>query len=222
MAKLLFSIGIVVLACACTRADDSPVSRAVSGVVVAQDGSALSNVAVQAVSIGGAGIVGTQTWTPAAKDGRFQIFLKPGNYQIRAKAEEEGYPDPSFLLCADQHATFPNIVVGEHNVSDVRVVLGSRGGLLEGEVRDKLTGNPLPKARVTIIDANNPKAYVELFTNNAGQFHFTVPPRPVVMHVTATGYNPVSANGGGGISVSPGERREEIIKLELRAPEDNP
>jgi hypothetical protein len=216
MVRRLFGMWIVLLAFVCTRADETLMSRAVSGVVVAQDGSALSNVAVQAVPMGGAGIVGTLTWTPAAKDGKFQIFLKPGSYQIRAKAEGEGFPDPSFLFSADQHATFPNIVVGEHNVSDVRVVLGSRGGLLEGEVRDQLTGNPVQKATVTIIDANNSKAYVELFTNDAGQFHFTVPSKPILMHITATGYIPSSANGGGSISVPPGERHEEVIRLQPR------
>jgi len=111
--------------------------------------------------------------------GRFQILLPPGHYQIRAKAEEEGYPDPSFLFCADPAAIFPDVVVGDEKISGVRVVLGLRGGLLEGEVRDAETGGGIRKSRATIVDANDPKEYVEVFTDDAGHFRFTVPPKRI-------------------------------------------
>jgi carboxypeptidase family protein len=214
MAKRLIGIGLAVLVYACASGGDTIVTQAVSGVVVSSDGSTPSNVVVQAVPVGGIGTAGTRTWVSTDKQGRFEILLKPGRYQIRAKAESEGYPDPSFLLSADANATFPNVVVDAHRISDVRVVLGSRGATLEGEVRDQRTGRPLGKAKITISDADHPQAYVEVFTNDSGRFHFTVPAKPLVIRATASGYNSATLDSGRRLTLSSGERRELDIELE--------
>lgn len=214
MTKRLFGIGLVLLACACAGADDASVPHTVSGTVVTPDGSNLANVAVEAVPIGGVGTVGTQHWVPTDKEGKFEILLKPARYQIRAKAEDDGYPDPNFLFSGDTRVSFPTVVVGDHNISDVSVVLGSRGAMLEGAVRDQHTGRPVGKAKVTISDAAHPQAYVEVFTNDKGQFHFTVPAKAIIIQATATGYNSSTVNGEESVNLASGERRHVDIKLE--------
>lgn len=215
MPKRAFTIGIiVVLTSAFSSVGETAAPQTLSGIVVTADGSVLPKVKVQAQPIGDVGTVGTLSWTPTDKEGRFQISLEPGRYRIRAKAEDDGYPDPSFLLSSDPSATFPDVLVSDSRISDVRVVLGSKGGVLEGEVRDGETGRAIAKAKVTISDANDPKAYVEVFTDRTGQFHFTVPPKPIAIRATAAGYVPASFNSGDGVKLSGGERRSVTIDLE--------
>jgi hypothetical protein len=214
MKKLLFATGLVIFAFVSAYAGDTPASQVVSGLVVTQDGSQVPNASVQAVPIGGRGTVGNQSWVAADKEGRFAILIKPGRYQIRAKAEDGGYPDPNFLFSADASAAFPSVEVSEHGIDDVRVVLGSKGALLEGEVRDEHSGRPLQKAKVTISDANEPHAFVEVFTNDMGQFHFVVLAKPIVITAAAVGYTSPNVKDGERVTLSPGERRRVVIRLD--------
>lgn len=190
----------------------------VTGVVRDSSGAAVAHAFVEAVprmSDRGRGTIGDSLnpWTPADEHGKFRINLSPGRYKIRAKDEADGYPDPLYWLNPDPTAAFPEIVVALRDISDIRVVLGSRGATLEGEVRDP-TGAPVRKAKVTISDADQPQAYVEVFTNDMGQFHFTVPAKPIAIQATATGYVSSNLDGGERVTLSSGERRQVEIELE--------
>lgn len=218
MPKYLTRLELIVLACSLAIAADNVPTQAISGNVVTQDGSVPPNVSVQAVPIGGTGNIGTQVWKPADKEGRFKILLRPGRYQIRARAEGSGYPDPNFLFSVDGTASFPTVTVTDHKISDVHVVLGSKGAILEGVVRDLTTGSPIPKAKITISDADRPQAFVEVFTNAAGEFQFTVPIKPIVVQATAARYNSSSLYKGEKFTLSAGERRDIDIQLEPANP----
>ncbi|MGH9499076.1 MAG: MSCRAMM family protein [Terriglobales bacterium] len=200
------------IAFSCGQASDTPTPQPVSGSVITADGSTLPSVAVQAIPIAESA-VGVQHWLAADKDGHFSLLLKPGRYQIRAKAEDAGYPDPNFLLSADPTAHFPIVVVTSQALTEVRVVLGVRGAFVDGEVHDVRSGKPLKDAKVTIADASDSRAYVEVFTNASGEFHFAMPAKHIMISATADGYIS-SEKRPQRISPSPGEHVKVAIDLE--------
>jgi Carboxypeptidase regulatory-like domain len=100
----------------------------VLGVVTDVNGSVVAGASVTAVPVEEGGNGGDLAWVHTDNGGGFRLLLKPGRYVIRAKDEADGYPDPSFLLCSDPRANFPQVSVEGLDVSDVRVVLGTRGG----------------------------------------------------------------------------------------------
>jgi len=188
----------------------------VSGVVVDSAGVEVAHALIEAMprpSDGGSGIVGDRPnpWIQADGHGRFGLTLPAGRYKIRAKDEAGGYPDPVYLLNTDQTANFPEISVGQADISDVRVVLGKRGGVLSGKLLDHSSRAPIFKGKITISDARNPDAYVEVFADAQGNFQFAVPAKPIIVSATAAGYK---TSGGTELTLSGGERR--VISLELQ------
>jgi hypothetical protein len=167
----------------------------VSGVITDPSGVEVANALVEAVprpahEEAKGGTIGDRSnpWIQADGQGKFTLSLAPGRYKIRAKDESEGYPDPIFLLSTSPLAKFPEIVVGDSDVSGLRVTLGPKGGVLEGNVRDERTKLPIAGAKITISDARAPAAYVEVFSDRGGHFQFTVPSKPISVFVTAKGY----------------------------------
>ncbi len=207
MALLAIVFGIVPLC----RAQGAPTWHKITGIVTSADGPRVSNACVYAWPIAGSGNAGHLGCTQTDKDGAFEITLPPGRYAIRAKSETDAYPDPNFLLCADPRSDFPEIVVDGSDITGLRVILGSRGGILEGDIRDELTQLPIVRAKVTISDARDPAAYVEIFSNKTGHFRFTVPGKRLSLSVTATGYKDKRI---GDVSVANGERRSFAIELQ--------
>jgi Carboxypeptidase regulatory-like domain len=143
-------------------------------------------------------------WIAADDQGIFSMNLPPGRYRIRAKDEANGYPDPTFMLSSDSTAKFPEVLLRRGDEEKVQVVLGLRGGILDGEVRDSNSGLPILRAKVAIRDKINPSAYVEVFSDAKGHFQFTVPAKPVSVSVTATGYESAPAEE---ITLSGGQHR---------------
>jgi hypothetical protein len=148
---------------------------------------------VEAFPIGKAGsaggIAGTVSWVRTGKDGGFRLTLRSGRYEIRAKDEKNGFPDPNFLLSSDPRARFPEIWVNDADVSGVRVTLGTKGGIIDDVPRDEGTGQIISEGKVTISDARNPEAFVEVPVDKAGHFEFTVPRKPILIFATAPRYS---------------------------------
>jgi hypothetical protein len=94
------------------------------------------------------------------------------------------------------------------------VVLGSRGGIIYGSAQDADTHTPVADAKIRLQDARKSVAFVDIFTNRAGQFQYAVPSKPIVISVTAPGYKPAAAQMGAEVTLAPGERRQ--IDIELR------
>jgi len=205
LTRMFAALLIVVVCCApSVVASGQAEEHSVAGVVTGIDGSEAPRACVSARPVGPS--AGNMGCTEADEHGAFTMRLRPGEYIMRAKDEAEGYPDPNFLLSTDPSAKFPRVVIGQSDVSGVRVVLGARGGVLEGRVRDKATGLPIVGAKVTISDARAPAAYVEVFSNKDGAFQFTVPARPVIVSAAATSYEKgrpeeVALSGGRHVSI---------------------
>ena len=189
----------------------------VSGVVTNSMGSEVAHASVEAIPTGNGkgGTVGDRpgTWKQTDDHGRFVLTLPPGRYRVSAKDEAGGYPDPVFMLNSDSTANFPEVSVERGDVSDVRVKLGRMGGVLDGKVSDAKTGDPIPHGKVTIRDARNEGAYVDVFADAGGHFQFTVPIKPLVISASADGYATTST-GPAPLILSEGERRN--IRLELK------
>jgi len=209
----LLSVLLVVGACCASSlsAGDQSAERNVAGVVTRIDGSELPGACVFARAAGAGASAGNMGCTETDEHGGFTMRLRPGEYIIRAKDEAEAYPDPNFLLSADPSAKFPQVIVGQSDISGVRVTLGAKGGVLEGKVQDETTRLPIVGAKITISDARAPGAYVEVFSNKDGGFQFTVPAKPVLISATAMGYEKRRAEE---VALSGGQHRR--IEIDLR------
>lgn len=187
---------------------------AIAGVVIAPDGIAVPTASVEAVRLPGDkdDLTANQLrWTQTDNEGRFRLTLAPGRYEIRAKDEMGGYPDPNFLLSSDPSTAFPVINVDGRDLSDIKVRLGAKGGILEGELLDRATRSPVAKGKVTIADARNPQIFVEVFVGKEGRFRFAVPNKPVKISGSAPGY--LVASFGQTITLAGGEHRQVTLDL---------
>ena len=191
----------------------------VSGAVVDPAGSEVAHAVLEAVprpTTGASdGMVGDRPdpWIHADSHGGFKINLPSGRYKILAKDEVDGYPDPVFSLNADPNANFPEISVEQADISDVQVVLGTKGGILQGDLRDEVTQQMVPRGKVTIRDARQHDAFVVVFANEMGRFEFTVPNKPIQVLATAPGYRVAYYRDGAELTLSEGEHRNVIIGL---------
>jgi hypothetical protein len=191
----------------------------VSGVVTDSTGTEVAQAFVEALPMARGeqgGTVGDRPnpWVPTDSHGKFRISLAPGRYRIRAKAEADGFPDPVFMLNRDPTARFPEISVERQDVSDVRVILGKRGGVLDGVLLDQDSRKPIPHGKVTISDARAVEAYVEVFADEQGHFEFAVPNKPVRVSATAAGHATAYVDNGKELTLSGGEHR--TVELELK------
>jgi hypothetical protein len=191
----------------------SPAAQTVSGVVVSSAGLPVPGAQVDVMALGTSGSVGRPIWAQTDSNGEFHVLVQPGRYQIRAKDEADGYPDPNFLLSYDSGAKFPEIVVADKSIQGLKVGLGARGGTLEGSIYDEVTRMPIGNAKVTIKDARSPSAYVEVFTNNAGRFQFAVPPKPITLSAIAPGYATAYYQNSETLLLSDGEHRSVSLPL---------
>jgi hypothetical protein len=188
-------------------------THTVFGVVTDAHGLVVAGASVAAIPVEEKGSAGNFGWVHVDNKGRFRLVLTPGRYVVRGKDEADGYPDPSFLLCSDPNADFPEIAVEQADISDVRVVLGTRGGVVLGDLRDETTQHTVSKGKVTIRDARQQDVFVEVFTNEVGHFQFTVPNKPIQILATAPGYRVTYYEGGAELLLSGGERRTVAIGL---------
>ncbi len=202
LGTILLSVGLS------QRGNTHVISGTVTDMLGGPDASAL----VTAVPIGNA--AGDVTWSKVDDKGNFRLAVKDGRYIVRAKDEEHGYPDPTFLLSADAGAEFPDISVEGADLAGVRVVLGQQGGILIGQIVDSHNNRPVGGGRIIVRATQAPTQFVELTASKDGLFQFTLPHKPVRITSTADGYRTARYADGAELILSNGERREIVIPLE--------
>jgi hypothetical protein len=163
----------------------------VNGLVVTSNGQEVPSAQVTAIPVTSSGQVGHLSWTNTNGHAQFHLVLKPGHYQIRAKAEADGYPDPNALFSVDRSAQFPTISVAQSDISGVRIILGAKGGILIAEIRDRQFSRCNAQSKVILRDVRNPDGFVELTSDGQGRFQFTVPNKPFTISATAPEYQAV-------------------------------
>lgn len=207
------SIVMVGFFCAFLSATEAQTEPVVKGRVVASDGLEIQSAQVTAIPVMTSGHAGRLHWINSDGHGQFQLVLKPGRYQIRAKAEADGYPDPNALFSVDPSARFPTVSVAQSDISGVEVVLGAKGGILVGDLRDRQSHGAISQGKVILRDARDYNAFVELTSNAQGRFQFTVPNKAFTIFATAPGYKAIYFMNGQPITLSGGEQRNITLEL---------
>ena len=186
----------------------------VTGAVVTAQGITVPGASVVAWPVIEGGSAASLHWVPADDAGIFKLKLPRGSYQIRAKDERHGYPDPNLLLSADASAHFPTVKVDDASVDGVRVILGEQGGILRILVRDRGTLHPIAGAMAIVRDARDATAFVKLGADDHGNIQFAVPHKALAIVAEAPGYFRESFHNGEEVELSNGDQKE--ITFDLR------
>jgi len=144
------SIPLIVLVLSCCAAsqtpDPTPVDGRISGRVVNEDGKAVPRATVY-VSQEASSLVdadGVMTRTDAAGRFDFGRKLKHGVYEIHARKEKDGYPDPTSKFYQPLNFSPQNVqLFGDQPAQKVTVRLEDKAAILAGRIFDADTGRPL-------------------------------------------------------------------------------
>ena len=98
-------------------------------------------------------------------------------------------------------------------MSGVRVILGAKGGILVGDLRDRQSHGTIPHGKVILRAARDPNGFVELTTDGQGRFQFTVPNKVFTILATARGYKAAHFMNGQPLTLSGGEQRNITLEL---------
>ena len=205
------AMNILVLTLLGFTSQSSQAQVRVSGTVSDLSGSPVPGSLVAAIPVR-TGSAGSIAWTGTDGRGAFSLTLSEGRYEIRAKNEPEGYPDPNLLFAADPTAIFPQVEVSASDVSSVQVKFGSKGGILEGDLQDKETSDSIPEGRVSLCDARRPDICAEISTDQSGHFRLTIPSKAVLISASAKNYRSVAY--GKELTLPAGGHRHIELELE--------
>jgi hypothetical protein len=138
----------------------TPSDGRISGTVVNEDGKPVPGAAVY-VSLdspedSSSSLVDLRNSTVARTDaaGRFDFGrkLKHGFYEIYARKDKDGYPDPTSKFYQPLNFSVQNVqLYGDHPTEKVTVQLSGKAAILAGRVYDAASGMPL-KAHVGFIN----------------------------------------------------------------------
>lgn len=211
LLSLLFALTATPIPISADRRDGK---YTISGSVIDSDGMPVASARVTVMPISSPGTAGELISTDVDHNARFRIALAPGRYVIRAKDEGHGYPDQNFLFSADPNARFPEIFVQDSDISGIKVILGSKGGIIEGFLRDKVTFRPISNGKVILRDAAKLDVFVEVTADKNGHFKFAVPNKPILISASAPNYSSANFQNGGQLTLSGGEQRNITIDLQ--------
>jgi hypothetical protein len=215
MRKIVWSLHVLLAVCAlaCLGRPDAGHRYFVAGVILTSAGTEQPGASVTAVPVHETGTASSLHWSSTDDKGRFKLALPRGRYEIVAKDERHGYPDPNFLLSADTNSRFPTVNVEDADIEGVRVILGEQGGILHILIRDGASLRPLAGAKAIIRDARDGRAFVELTADEQGNIQFAVPHKGLVILAEAPRYSRKSFHNGEEVRLSSGEQREITLDL---------
>ena len=140
--------------------------------------------------------------------------LMVGEYKVNASKEEDGYPNTRFVLYSTGAEVVPQVTVYAGQVtSDVVVRLGPKAPKIVGKVVDAETGEPVGNAIMVISRPGEPRSRLMTGPNKEevkGGFELLVPPVPVMIEISAPGYEKKQINS---LQLSRGEARHLDISL---------
>ena len=151
---------------------------AISGRVLDAEGKSIINATVTAEM---ANAIGGIPNALTNKDGEFIIRgLRPGQYTLHARKEEDGYPRTEFNLYDAGTGADPQVEVLEHQVmQNVILQLGLKSGILTIRVVDANSNQPLHHADITIRRVDLPDRYLSSgLSVEEGEFKILVPALP--------------------------------------------
>ena len=150
----------------------------ISGRVLDAEGKPIINATVTAEM---ANAIGGIPNALTNKDGEFIIRgLRPGQYTLHARKEEDGYPRTEFNLYDAGTSTDPQVeVLEDQTMQNVIVQLGLKSGILTLRVVDANSNQPLHHADITIRRVDLPDRYLSSgLSVEEGEFKILVPALP--------------------------------------------
>ncbi len=161
-----------------------------AGQVFGPDGKPVAGAEVYVEALDEAPFVGQRPWSRTDEDGRFFINnAKPGLNRVCASKEEDGYPDPSFLIYRDANAPPPEVVVQDGQINrGIIISFRQKSERLLISVADADTSSTVKHATITIYSANNPDLWTSFGTNEKGKLEILMPLVPANIRVSAVGY----------------------------------
>ena len=208
----LLVLGLSVSTCP-ALVDEGP-GYSVTGVIVNARGSKVPGALVIAWPVVRENWAGSLHWVPADAEGRFKLKLMPDTYQIMAKDDRHGYPDPMMPLLTDPTARFPTVKVKRADVGGLRVILGKQCGVLHILIRDRATGRPIAGAKAIVRDARDARVFVEFYADNHGNIQFSVPPhKALVVVAQAAGYSAEMFHNGEKVELLSNDHRDIVFDL---------
>ena len=213
-------IVLLLSACAVSQTPDpTPVDGRISGTVVNADGKPVPDATVY-VSEEASSLVDVgrkQTRTDAAGHFDFGAKLERGVYEIYARKDKDGYPDPASDFYQPLNFSPQKVqLFGDHPVKEVTITLENKAAILTGRVIDTDTGQPL-KADVGFINVQTRGGRSVIVDN--GNFRELIPANTdIVILVEEVGrdhayWSPFTTK----LSLQPGETRDVEIPLPRRA-----
>src|SRR5215469_7467152 len=218
------SLPLIVLllsSCALSQtADPTPVDGRISGTVVNLDDKPVPDATVyvseETSSLVDPGRI--QTRTDAAGHFDFGEKLKRGVYEIYARKDKDGYPDPASDFYQPLDFSPQNVqLFGDHPAKKVTITLENKAAILTGRVIDADTGQPL-KADVGFINVQTRGGHSVVVDN--GKFRELIPANTdVVILVEKVGrdyasWSPFTTK----LSLQPGEIGDVEIPLRRTPP----
>jgi hypothetical protein len=146
-----------------------------------------------------------------------------GNYTLSGSKEEDGYPltvsgfQQQVRLDQIPKLTFTDCKV----VSNVILQLGQKAPMIEGDVRDHVTGQFIKKATITLRRADNPELLYRSSTDeaNPGHFRLAASTAPFTIEVDSPKYETWKYSNDGiersdRLTLAPGQTKK--LKVTLR------
>ena len=153
MKPLLLSFLLLTSSAVSQTPDPTLVDARIRGTVVDADGKPVSHATVyaseEASPLADAYPIATKTDASGRFD--FRETLKHGVYELYARKDKDGYPDPgsAFYRALDFNPETVQLF-GEHPDAKVKLKLGHKAGVLTGNVVDADTGLPLKSGIVLV------------------------------------------------------------------------
>jgi hypothetical protein len=177
-------IVLLLSSCAVSQTPDpTPVDGRISGTVVNEDGKPVPGAAVYVSQEASSLVDANKVVTRTDVAGRFDFGrkLKHGVYEIYARKDKDGYPDPTSKFYQPLNFSRQNVqLFGDHPAEKVTVQLKDKAAVLAGRVFDADTGRPL-KADVGFTNLRTEAGHSVAAD---GRFHAVIPANTdVYVHV---------------------------------------
>ena len=193
---------------------------AIEGRVINADGEVVSRATVFG-ELDSAGSMFVPT-TVSDENGNFRIPIRQmGKYTVSGSKEEDGYP----LTVSGFHEQvsldqIPKLTITECNVTGVILQLGQKAPMIEGDVRDHVTGRKVETATITLRRAANPDVLYQTSTDgaNPGHFRVAVSTAPFTIEVESAKYEVWTSSNDGvdrsePLTIAPGQTKKLRILL---------
>lgn len=129
-------------------------------------------------------------WVAQAMEGHYCLASPPfGDTWFSAVKEIAGYPDTNALLFAPATDDRPKVFLGPGSNIELDIHLGPPDGILEGVVLNAATKARIANARIA-LRREKPEAIYSGSLPPDAHFLFALPPVPIAISITASGYLP--------------------------------